>query len=779
MKRTTLLLSLCFFICSSTLTWAQGPSGGKVILQGFYWDYYNAQYPQGWANYLTEMAPRLKSLGIDAVWVPPSYKNANPASVGYSPFDHYDLGDKFQKGNTKTPLGDKDEFLRMVAVMHANGIEVVQDIVLNHVVDAGNTDGSGGQDPYAAANYDDGSTAGFKNFRYICYETPYSGNATNYLNRKGRWPKNWQNFYPNENHGCCSNEQNSPYWGPDVAYESNSVGQSSCTNCYNPEQEENYMREQARDWFVWFKKQTGVDGYRIDAVKHFPADVMEDLLWNAQYNSLFANGGEEMIAFGEYLGSNYDLDAWANATQNRAGTMDFGLRGSLYNMVLGQGGYDLGQLPGSQQSNRLRTVPFINTHDTFRPQVDENGNYASWDTFNELGGHIDPNEPRLETAYAVSMAVDGNPMVFMEDLFVMDTPQRFDHRPYKQAELPTRDAIQNIIWCRQKLEFAQGAYLVRHTSPDNLIIERSGKAIIGVNDSWDTWQGNWIPTNFAPGTQLHDYSGANSNDIFVNQDGWVQIWTPPCNGSNVRRGYTIWGPAGISGGFDRPMEKTKQEWEMTNDLGDSHPWSLQQGGALPANSTAERLVGKIFSGNGTKIQLKCFPKDKTQDLTLILANHDGSVHLDSVSGSGNIKFTVNSPGKNWYTIKVRNTYDTNPSQTVKVRAIYKAPKYVRVADFPKDRSVEFTGLEKQEISMDLYPNPASSDLQIRLEGLGDEPALINVYTAEGRRVDIGALRLRKGEGQVYHLDISNLDSGVYLLQAKGETSSTQELFVKQ
>ena len=37
--------------------------------------------------------------------------------MGYSPFDHYDLGDKYQKGFLKTKMGDKDQLLRMVAVL--------------------------------------------------------------------------------------------------------------------------------------------------------------------------------------------------------------------------------------------------------------------------------------------------------------------------------------------------------------------------------------------------------------------------------------------------------------------------------------------------------------------------------------------------------------------------------------------------------------------------------------------------------------------------------------
>lgn len=98
----------------------------RVLLQGFWWDFWNNNYPNNWATYLAELSPRLAEMGIDAVWIPPTIKNPGQW-VGYAPFDHYDLGDKYQKGFTGTRIGTKDELLRMVAVMHANGIDVIQD----------------------------------------------------------------------------------------------------------------------------------------------------------------------------------------------------------------------------------------------------------------------------------------------------------------------------------------------------------------------------------------------------------------------------------------------------------------------------------------------------------------------------------------------------------------------------------------------------------------------------------------------------------------------------
>ena len=190
---TTFLTMACFLgTLNSYSQTSPNATNRQIVLQGFWWDYWNNNYPNAWANYLAVLAPRLKEIGIDAVWIPPNIKNNNPSSVGYAPFDHYDLGDKFQKGNLKTRMGDKDELLRMVAVLKANGLDVIQDLVLNHATHAGSNTGAGGQDPSAM---DDGQTNRYKNFRYVSYVTPADNEtSTQYLSRSGRFPKNWQNF---------------------------------------------------------------------------------------------------------------------------------------------------------------------------------------------------------------------------------------------------------------------------------------------------------------------------------------------------------------------------------------------------------------------------------------------------------------------------------------------------------------------------------------------------------------------------------------------------------
>ncbi|MFM9985901.1 MAG: alpha-amylase domain-containing protein [Flavobacteriales bacterium] len=703
MKKIVLSVLTMFFLVSAT--WSQ-TTVKKVVLQAFWWDYYNSNYNDKWANYLAELAPRLKSMGIDAIWIPPCSKNESPYYVGYAPFDHYDLGDKFQKGSTRTRLGNKDELLRLIAVMHANGIEVIQDVVLNHVNSAGSANGAGGQDPNS---YSMATNSGYKNFRYVCYNnTSSTESQSEYWARTGRWPKNYTNFYPNQYNNCTTGDICSPWFGADISYESSAYGQSSNVVGFNPVQSANHMRDNGRNWMMWLKKQTGVDGFRWDAVKHFPTNVQEDFSYNMKYSlPTWCKGGQNMFNVGEWVGSKSELDSYVNTIaapsgEKMMGTFDFNLRGfdpsgGLYGMVYGMGNFDMATLPAAQQNERVayysgsntyvhRTVTFVNNHDTFRPQLNASGNYTGWNTGSELSPHIEPNEPRSSAAYAVIFAMDGNPQIFFEDLFDIGyNGNRWNHDPKSTTGLPARNDLVNLIWCHQALDFKSGAYQVPHTSADYLIIDRAGKAIIGITDNWSTWQNQWVHTNFAPGTVLKDYSGANGNTtVTVDANGWAPINTPPVNPAlNVagRKGYSVWAPTGKDGIVYTPSRPTAttQEWEMANDLGDKHASSLTQGGAIPASSTNFRTVGKIYVESGKTVNYVLYPENATKSLYIGLYNTGGTL-LASKSGLGTLTGSYLPNFTGWITVKVRNNVSSNPAQKCWVNITYTAPAIVLVAN---------------------------------------------------------------------------------------------------
>ena len=755
------------FICSFLILLSYSAqtlnTSKQITLQGYWWDYFNSNYSYKYADYLSALAPRLRSIGIDAVWIPPTIKNKQIVDMGYAPFDHYDLGDKYQKGFLKTKMGDKDLLLRMVAVLKANGIDVVQDIVLNHITGAGSQNGLGGQDIAALS---DGTTNKYKNFRYTCYETPAtSESAANYLARKGRFSKNWPNFYPNNNYICCSNEMNTPYWGPDISYESSSYGLSSNAT-YNPNQYADYMRTGMRNWLMWYKKQMGWEGVRIDAIKHFPTYVVEDFLWNLQHGNGWANGTDDMFAVGEWVGGASELDQWCNDVQNRAGTFDFSLRNALTGIVQGNGSFDLGTVPNYQQSNRQRTVPFVNNHDTFRPILDNNGNYNGWNLGSQLGPHIEPNDSRLSVVYAITFAVDGAPMVYFEDLFDIGyNSNRYNHNPKDSLELPMRSDIVNIIWCHQNLNFKDGSYLVRWQENDALVIERDSNALIAVNDHWSNWKNlNGVQTNWPDGTILKDYSQANTTTTTVYGGGKVDISIPPCDGSanNGRRGYCIWAPDGIQTNYVNSSESITQEWEMADDLGDSHVASLQQGGKLPSNSQECRVVGKVFPKANSTISVELYPLFSTLSINLLLVDSNCNV-IDSTSGIGNILHDFNIADESWYTIKIRNTTPNQMGQKCWVKLTYDAPTSPNLNTTKNKCACSSTtsfNFEDQLIDYYIYPNPANEFIQI----LDNE----NIYGKDYEILDISGRIIQSGKLSLnYKVDVTSLRVGSYYLNLGG------------
>jgi alpha-amylase len=750
----------------------------QIVLQGFWWDYWNSNYPNQWSNYVADLAPRLKQLGIDGVWVPPSIKNANQGD-GYSPFDGYDLGDKYQKNILRTRSGDKDELLRMVGVLHANGINVMQDIVLNHVDGAGSASGAGGQDPAA---WDDHVTSRYKNFRYTSFGTPATNeSASDYLNRKGRFSKNWENFHPAPTDSSVTGDWNAVMFGPDISYYDGAYGQSS-NAIYNPLQDSSYMRKNTRAWCIWYKKQMGFDGGRWDAVKNYPYWAVEDFLYNLQHNAGWASGGDNMFSVGEFVGSAADEDLFENNVNNRAGTFDFSLRNGIYQMVSGGGNFDIGTIPGYQQSNRSvtiggqtiqRTCPFVNSHDSFRPTVDASGNYTGWNTGNELIPHIDPFDTRLSAAYAIAFAVDGNPIVFFEDLFdVGSTGKRYSHLPTNAADLPMRSDIANLIWCHQNLHFKQGAYKVRYQATDHLVIERSGKAVIGINDNYTAWQNNYVLTDFTPGTQLKDYSGANGTSVLtVDASGGFNINTPPCNGSALqgRKGYSVWAPVSAVTNFSLTPRSTTQEWNMANDLGDSHASSLGQGGALPATSTACRIVGNIFVAAGNSITVNTYPQDTTQDITVDILHSNNSVF--SMHGKGNLTGTYTVSDTNWYTAVVRNTSAGNAGQDLHVKLTYMGPAQASTLRFPSPGNINcasiLTGTEEQKQLSDkgvVYPNPANTDqLHLVLSPDKEKTITILLFNSLGQCCHRESMRVYPGSTDKLLQLSPSLSSGLYLV----------------
>lgn len=282
-----------------------------VLMQGFYWDA-STGGRDSWWTHLAKQANSLRRAGFTAVWIPPVLKGASGGySNGYDPFDDYDIGSKNQKGTVATRWGSRDELLRAVAVMRANGLDVYVDMVLNH------------------RNGDDG----YWNFRY---KDAYGNDG------RGRFQKGYFDFHPNY-HSQCPNVPGE-YWG---------FGRDLCHT--NP-----YVAEGLKAAGDWLTKALGVQGYRLDNVKGISYAYLKE------YLAYGAMAGK--FAVGEYWDTNRDaLNWWANtAMGGRAHVFDFALREELKNMCNSSGFYDMRRLDhaGLVGIDPWKAVTFVENHDT-------------------------------------------------------------------------------------------------------------------------------------------------------------------------------------------------------------------------------------------------------------------------------------------------------------------------------------------------------------------------------------------------------------------------------
>jgi hypothetical protein len=82
---------------------------------------------------ITQKMPEIAEAGYDSLWVPNPCKGTSGGySVGYDPFDPFDLGGTNQQGTIATAYGTQAQLIQMVQTAHRFGIRVYFDDVMNH-----------------------------------------------------------------------------------------------------------------------------------------------------------------------------------------------------------------------------------------------------------------------------------------------------------------------------------------------------------------------------------------------------------------------------------------------------------------------------------------------------------------------------------------------------------------------------------------------------------------------------------------------------------------------
>ena len=326
----------------------------ETLMQYFEW-YLPADC--GHWNRTAAAAPALAAQGITGVWLPPAYKGAaGREDVGYAVYDTYDLGEFDQKGSVPTKYGTRDEYLNAVRTLQGAGVKVYADVVLNHRMGADGCE-------EVLAEEDDGrdrnrEVGGEERIRaYTRFDFPGRGGKYSDF----RW--NWRHFDgvdwddADKKKGIYQFE--GKQWDRDVDRENGNYDYliGADLDMDDPE----VLAELDR-WGAWYLQTTGVDGFRLDAVKHIRFTFFKDWLGKLRRQS-----GKPLFAVGEYW--KQDTGALLHYLDECGGCMslfDVPLHFNFYAASHGGGGYDMRNiLKGTLLEARPDSaVTFVDNHDT-------------------------------------------------------------------------------------------------------------------------------------------------------------------------------------------------------------------------------------------------------------------------------------------------------------------------------------------------------------------------------------------------------------------------------
>lgn len=327
-----------------------------VMFQYFEWNYPNDG--RLWRE-LEGRAIELKNLGTTAVWLPPANKALGGIdNTGYAVYDLYDLGEFDQKGTVRTKYGTAQEYLAAIKAVREAGMQVYADVVLNHRMGGDALE----EVEVVEINPDD---------RNQPASDPYKIKAWSHYSFPGRQGKysafqwHWQHF---TGFGCDANHPDAKKiyrvkdktFSGEVSFEFGNFDylMGADVDCYHPD-----VRAELLHWGKWFVEHTGIDGFRLDAVKHIPASFYKE--WFQQLRSHFK--GRELYGVGEYWSQ--DLEELRKYTADTEGVMDLFDVPLHYNFhrASEQGkGFDLRTIfDGSLISvDPTHAVTFVDNHDS-------------------------------------------------------------------------------------------------------------------------------------------------------------------------------------------------------------------------------------------------------------------------------------------------------------------------------------------------------------------------------------------------------------------------------
>lgn len=466
----------------------------RTMIQLFEW--YLPEDAGHWRR-TAEAAEYLADLGITDVWLPPAYKGQSGIhDVGYGVYDLYDLGEFDQKGSVPTKYGTKDEYLAAIDALHAHGMRVIADVVLNHRMGADASElvrvnKYAGNDRLRRLAEDKKIRAWTK-FKFPGRRQKYSSfkwksrhfTAVDWDDKTGtsavfklldrQWAQKVDKEYGNYDY----------LMGADV-------------NFANPE-----VRNEVLRWGKWYFDIARLDGVRLDAVKHISYTFF--IWWLSTMRRELDN---DFFAVGEYWHPNVrDLQEYLENTNGIMNLFDVSAHFRFRQAGDEGASFDLQTI----LDNTLVSwepdyaVTFVDNHDTQPGQALE-----SW-----VSGWFKP------LAYAlILLRQEGTPCVFFGDLFGI---------PHDNIA-PVRELETLLRLRRDRAWGAQSDYFDFH----NVIgWTREGGMAVVLSNGGEGWKTMKLGL---PGQVFVDALGNRHEEITVGPEGWadftvnggsVSVWIP-------------------------------------------------------------------------------------------------------------------------------------------------------------------------------------------------------------------------------------------------------------
>lgn len=293
----------------------------SVMMQAFYWDCPREEKREReWWNHLREQIDTLAQIGFGTLWLPPVHKAANihGPSMGYDPYDYYDLGEFDQKGSMKTWFGSKWELLNLIRTAHKYEMRVIADMVINH-----------------------NSGADVQEVNPLTEQSRW----TRYTPRSGKFLRNWECFHPNRYEN----------------WDENTFGDMPDLSHRNP-----YVFGEILKLARWMVEEIGFDGFRYDFVKGYGPLTVTAI----QEYRYFREGRAKFIyGVAEHWDTVHNIESWVKvanlSNQNPVHVFDFPLR-ELLKAVCDQPHFSLRNITTCETLTKKQpqaTVTFVENHD--------------------------------------------------------------------------------------------------------------------------------------------------------------------------------------------------------------------------------------------------------------------------------------------------------------------------------------------------------------------------------------------------------------------------------